>query len=130
MLNARTCAQAEQGVPADQQRLVFNGRILDDSSSLEASGVQQGCAVYLVPAQPRAAVQVTLPGLRFTSFQVDYSTTASMLASQISSATGVFLVAVNHSLSISLKAVGCCAVSSCHPSRPHVPFSSEFHCHQ
>lgn len=88
-------AQEKQGVPFDQQRLVFNGRVLEDSMSLEVSGVQQGCAVHLVRTQSGPGpVQVILPGGRFTTFQVDHSTTASMLSSQISSTTGMFPRAV------------------------------------
>ena len=85
----RCAAQAEQAVPVDQQRLVFSGRVLDNSMTLEQSGVKQGCAVHLVPAQQRSGVQVFLPGGKFATFQADRSTTGSMLASQISSATGM-----------------------------------------
>lgn len=85
----RSAAQAKQGVPVDQQRLVFSGRVLDSTMTMEHSGVKQGCAVYLVPAQNLFGVPVLLPGGKFATFQADSSTTASMLANQISSATGM-----------------------------------------
>lgn len=80
--------QVKHAVRADQQRLVFSGRVLDDSMILGMCGIQQGCTVYLVRTQtaPRA-VHVLLPG-GVSTFQADQSTTASMLASHIASSTG------------------------------------------
>ena len=47
--------QGATSIPSDQQRLIFSGRVLKDSDSVESSGIKEGNTLHVVKGAPKAA---------------------------------------------------------------------------
>jgi ubiquitin C len=77
-----------KGIPADKQRITHDGKLVDDTLTLEAQGIENGAVLILEPMQ----VYVDIPNGKQLSFRVALDTTIQSIKEEIKKKIGGFPV--------------------------------------
>ena len=89
-------AASANATPVEQQRLIFSGRVLKDTDTLESAGIKEGHTVHLVksnmPTRPEAAAAAAQANAAAATAAAPAASPAAAAAAQANPFAGLFAV--------------------------------------